>query len=138
MRPAICDELERQGIVLYLEGSRLRYRAPQGTMTPSLRSELQRLRKDLLPYLQAVEKQHHRATEMVIKVFDGELLDQPLDGHEMSSALFLESRAAEFHGAIINAPDKGELDAICGRPACCIQGRGSERPERGPSDPSYH
>ena len=115
MRPVICDELERQGIVLYLEGPSLLYRAPRGKMTSSLRSELKRFKPDLLMYMKAKAEQHHPAANMVIKAFDGELLGQSMDGDEMPATLFLECQATNFHGAIINAPDKGELYAICRR-----------------------
>ena len=72
MRPMICDELERRGIVLQPKGERLVYQAPQGTMTPDLLADLRRYKPDLLAYLNALRRS---AIDLVVEYFDGELVD---------------------------------------------------------------
>ncbi|MFO1432620.1 MAG: amino acid adenylation domain-containing protein [Candidatus Competibacteraceae bacterium] len=43
--------LERQGIILWLDGEQLRYQAPEGAMTPALRAEIGEHKAEILAFL---------------------------------------------------------------------------------------
>ncbi|MFO1432619.1 MAG: condensation domain-containing protein [Candidatus Competibacteraceae bacterium] len=49
-------ELNRQGIMLWLDGDYLRYRAPKGVLTATLRAELVRRKAELLAFLQQAQQ----------------------------------------------------------------------------------
>lgn len=49
-------ELERADIKLWLEGDRLRFDAPQGTLTPELRCQLQASKAEIIVYLQQAQE----------------------------------------------------------------------------------
>lgn len=48
---SILDETRRLGIELYVDGGRLRYRAPQGALNESLRTQITRHKEELLSFL---------------------------------------------------------------------------------------
>jgi hypothetical protein len=48
---ALLDELKRQGVSLWADGERIRFRAPRGVVTPELREQLAQHRDQLLARL---------------------------------------------------------------------------------------
>jgi amino acid adenylation domain-containing protein len=48
---SLLEEARRLGIELYVDGERLRYRAPQGALNDSLRAEITRHKEELLSFL---------------------------------------------------------------------------------------
>lgn len=51
----LINELHKQGIQLWVEDERLRFRAPQGAMTPMLRDQLQASKEDLINFLREAQ-----------------------------------------------------------------------------------
>ncbi|NEP84619.1 MAG: non-ribosomal peptide synthetase, partial [Okeania sp. SIO3B3] len=49
------DDLSEQGIQLWVEGDRLRYRAPKDTMTPTLLADIKQRKQEFLQYFQNSE-----------------------------------------------------------------------------------
>ena len=54
---AFCEDLARQGVQLWSEGDRLRYRAPQGVLTPAVIARLRQCKQEILAMLAANEMQ---------------------------------------------------------------------------------
>ena len=52
----IVRHLRQRGVTLWLEGERLRYRAPKGVLTPSLRAELLANKPQIMDLLRAPER----------------------------------------------------------------------------------
>lgn len=49
--PAFLAELRRRGVVLWVDGNQVRYRAPRGAVTPELLETMRLCKEDLLQYL---------------------------------------------------------------------------------------
>lgn len=50
----LLTDLRQQGVTLWLEGDRLRYRSPEGALTPDLIAELKSRKSEILAFLQQV------------------------------------------------------------------------------------
>jgi len=57
---SLLTDLEQRNIKLWVDGERLRYSAPQGVLTPVLRSHLQERKAELIDWLQRAQSNPER------------------------------------------------------------------------------
>ena len=53
------SQLDNLGVILWVDGDRLRYRAPQGVVTSALRAEIAERKPEILRFLREVQVAAH-------------------------------------------------------------------------------
>ena len=116
----LLSEARSLGVQLWSEEERLRYSAPKGVITPSLRQELKERKAEILKFLQQTDSGSALAIEPILR--DSQLplsFAQErlwfLDRLESNSSLYYLSRAVRLNGNLNVRVLQQALDAIVAR-----------------------